>query len=167
VNTAVLQTARLSLRPWRESEGVIQHRLWQERDPRVPPHRRISPDGRPTVAELEERIRTGAQPGLLAIELLSSGEVIGYCGLIPRELPDEPELAYELLREHWGHGYATEAGRAVVEGARSSGHTRLWAGVREWNVASRQVLAKLGFVETGQVDPDAAYGDSLLTMREL
>ena len=149
------------------SDAAVQHGLWTERDPRVPPHRRISAEGRPTVADLEERIRSSAQPDLLAIELLSSGEVIGYCGLIPRELPDEPELAYELLQAQWGHGYATEAGLAVVNWARSTGHNRLWAGVRDWNVASRRVLSKLGFVETGRVEPDAVHGDSLLTVREL
>jgi ribosomal-protein-alanine N-acetyltransferase len=37
----------------------------------------------------------------------------------------------------------------------------LWAGVRDWNIASRRVLAKLGFQETGAVERDAAHGDSL------
>ena len=54
----VLETDRLLLRPWRVGEAVVQRELWTERDPRVPPHRRIDADGRPTVAELEEAIRT-------------------------------------------------------------------------------------------------------------
>ena len=36
-----LETDRLLLRPWRVSEAVIQREMWAERDPRVPPHRRI------------------------------------------------------------------------------------------------------------------------------
>lgn len=39
--------------------------------------------------------------------------------------------------------------------------------MREWNAASRRVLAKLDFRETGQVEADAVHGDSLLTVREL
>lgn len=41
----------------------------------------------------------------------------------------------------------------------------MWATVREWNAASRRVLDKLGFRETGHVDVDTVHGDSLLTMR--
>ena len=66
----VLETSRLLLRPWRVTEAAIQRELWTERDERVPAHRRIDADGHPTVAELEEAIRT-YQPssiGLLAIE---------------------------------------------------------------------------------------------------
>jgi RimJ/RimL family protein N-acetyltransferase len=81
--------------------------------------------------------------------------------------PDEPELALELLRAAHGCGYATEAGLAVVAWTSAAGYERLWATVREWNRASRRVLEKLGFRETGQVERDAVHGDSLLTVRAL
>jgi [ribosomal protein S5]-alanine N-acetyltransferase len=42
----------------------------------------------------------------------------------------------------------------------------LWAKVRDWNVASRRVLQKLGFRETGRVEGDAVHGESLLAVRE-
>jgi hypothetical protein len=45
----VLETGRLLLRPWRVAGAVVLHELWTERDPRVPPHRRIDADGHPTV----------------------------------------------------------------------------------------------------------------------
>ena len=98
-----------------------------------------------------------------------SADVIGYCGLTPHGngSPDEPELAYELLRAAHGRGYATEAARAVVAWASEAGYRRLWAGVWDWNAASRRVLEKLGFCETGQVEPGSVHGHSLLTVREL
>lgn len=168
----VLETERLLLRPWRVSEAAIQLRLWSERDPRVPPHRRISPDGHPTLEDIEEWIRRGDRdlsPGLLAAEQKSSGEVIGYCGLIPNGYgqAEEPELAFEFLRKVWCQGFATEASWAVLERAQASGYRCLWATVRDWNTASRRVLAKLGFVETGQVVRDEVHGDSLFTKRTL
>lgn len=166
-----LETERLILRPRRVDEAGIYRQLWTERDPRVPPHRQIDPDGRPTVEDLATQIRAerdGSGPGILAVQLKGAAEVIGYCGLVfnGNGSPDEPELAYELLRAAHGRGYATEAGRAVVTWASEAGYPRLWATVRDWNTASRRVLQKLGFRETGQVEPDADYGDSLLTVRE-
>jgi hypothetical protein len=43
----VLETERLLLRPWRATEAVVQRRLWEERDPRAPAHRRIDAQGVP------------------------------------------------------------------------------------------------------------------------
>jgi len=166
-----LETDRLILRNRRVDEAAIYRQLWTERDPRVPPHRRIDPEGRPTVEDIAAQMRAELEesgPGILAVERKDTADVIGYCGLIfhGNGSPDEPELAYELLRAAHGCGYATEAGRAVVTWVSEAGYRRLWAGVRDWNVASRRVLEKLGFCETGRVEPDAVYGDSLLTVRE-
>ncbi|WP_040885045.1 GNAT family N-acetyltransferase [Janibacter sp. HTCC2649] len=163
----VLETPRLLLRPWQAGEGVIQRELWTERDPRVPPHRRIDANGSPTVFELEESIRTTDiwSTGLLAVERKEDGDVIGYCGLTDsgRAGAGEPELAFELLRRSWGQGYATEASRAVLESAAAAGHERLWATVWDWNTASRRVLAKLGFTETTRTEVDPVHGTTLFT----
>lgn len=166
-----LETDRLVLRRRRVGEAVIYRQLWAERDPRVPPHRRIDPQGRPTVEEIAAQIRAEdeqSSPGILAVERKGTADVIGYCGLVfhGKGAPDEPELAYELLRAARGFGYATEAGRAVVTWVSEAGYGRLWATVRDWNLESRRVLEKLGFRETGQVERDPVHGDSLLAVRE-
>jgi RimJ/RimL family protein N-acetyltransferase len=167
----VLETDRLVLRTWRVAEASVERELWSERDPRVPPHRRIDADGHPTVAELEEAIRTRQRrsPQLLAVERRAEGDVIGYCGLVDsdRGAVGEPELAFELLRRVWGRGYATEASWAVLDWARASGYERLWATVWDWNTASRRVLAKVGFTETGRTDVDPERGITLYTTRRL
>lgn len=166
-----LETDRLILRHRRVDEAAIYRQLWTERDPRVPPHRRIDREGRPTVEDIAAQIRAEGEesrPGVLAVERKRTGDVIGYCGLVfpAYGSPDEPELVYELLRAAHGYGYATEAAGAVVAWVSEAGYERLWATVRDWNVASRRVLEKLGFRETGQVERDAAHGDSLLFVRE-
>ncbi|MGD8149306.1 GNAT family N-acetyltransferase, partial [Ornithinimicrobium sp. Y1694] len=125
----------------------------------------------PTVADLMESIRSNPPTtvGLLAVQHVKTGDVIGYCGLADsgRPITGEPELAFELLRRHWGQGYATEASRAVIDWARSSGHERLWATVWDWNTASRRVLAKLGFLETDRRELDPARGTTIFTTRTL
>jgi ribosomal-protein-alanine N-acetyltransferase len=164
----LLETDRLLLRPWQVADAVVQREMWNERDPRVPPHRRIDAQGHPTLAELEEAIRADrtSPPRLLAAERKGDGDVIGYCGLIDSGRgPQEPELAYEFLRRFWGRGYATEASRAVVDWARSSGHVRLWASVWEWNTASRGVLSKVGFTEAER--EQSIHGTNVITTRRL
>jgi RimJ/RimL family protein N-acetyltransferase len=109
-----LETDRLILRPSTVGEAAIYRQMWTERDTRVPPHRRINSEGRPTVEDIAAQIRAEhgePGPGFLAVERKGTADVIGYCGLTihGNGSPDEPELAYELLRAAHGCGYATEA----------------------------------------------------------
>ena len=166
-----LETDRLILRRRRVGEAAVYRQLWAERDLRVPAYRRINSEGRPTVEDIAAQIRAEPEepgPGILAVERKGTADVIGYCGLTVHGngSPDEPELAYELLRAAKGCGYATEAGRAVVTWASEAGYRRLRAEVWDWNVASRRVLEKLGFREAGRVEPGSVDGHSLLTVRE-
>ena len=85
-------------------------------------------------------LRTGAAPVL-----------IGGIGI---HADDEgcPEIGYWIAPDHWGHGYATEAGRAVIDIARFGLRIpRLVSGHFVDNPASGRVLRKLGFTPTGQV----------------
>ncbi|MVQ42515.1 GNAT family N-acetyltransferase [Microbacterium sp. MAH-37] len=162
-----METYRLVLRRQRESDAEVFHRLWTERDERVPEHRRIDADGHPDVQDIAAHIRglDGSRPGLLTVVLRETGQIIGYCGIVWDG--DEPELAFELLRAVHNRGYATEAGRAVLEWARQAGYPQLRASVWDWNLASRRALEKLGFHETDVVIKESAHGRSLLTVREL
>ncbi len=80
----------------------------------------------------------------------SGARVIGACGL-ERDDHGGVELGYWIARGHWGRGYATEAGRAVLGLARALGHGRLSASHFVDNPASGRVLAKIGFRPTGRV----------------
>lgn len=105
--------------------------------------------------------------GLLPIRRRAEGDFIGYCGLIVgRATIDEPEIAYELFRRVHGHGYATEAARAVLDAAIATGRTRLWSTVRAWNAPSLRVLEKLGF-ERDHVAPDDGRGEVVWLTRIL
>jgi RimJ/RimL family protein N-acetyltransferase len=123
------------------------------------------PLGRPAGSPDEERERLDAQRrtfdergfGLYAVELAETGEAVGYCGLIVgRASAAQPELAYELLRAHVGHGYATEAAAAVAEAGFQAGFPVLWATVATWNAPSFGVLGKLGFTATRRVSTGGA-----------
>lgn len=60
------------------------------------------------------------------------------------------ELGYWLAANAWGHGYATEAARALVDfGFRECGLARVYAQVLAGNTASIRVVEKLGMVSEG------------------
>lgn len=80
--------------------------------------------------------------------LLLDTALIGVVGL--SFAPDQwPELGYWLGEPYWGQGYASEAAAALVAAAREAGAIGLRARALPANAASRNVLTKLGFVETG------------------
>jgi len=74
--------------------------------------------------------------------------VIGAVGFADCE--GQAELGYWIAREHWNRGYGTEAARAALTLARALGHCRIVSSHFVDNAASGRVLAKLGFVPTGQ-----------------
>lgn len=161
-----LETERLLLRPQEETDAGVFRELWTERDPRVPPHRRLTDDGHPTLDEVADSIRADGEPGLLTIVAKDADEVLGYCGIVFHGSgePDEPEIAFELRRAVHGRGYATEAAIAVLTEARRLGHERIWATVWDWNTPSLRVLEKLGFVDSGVVHPETPHGRTILTV---
>lgn len=165
-----LETDRLILRRRIPGDATVFRQLWSERDPRVPAHRRINVEGRPSVDDIAEQIRLDvSRSGLRAVIRKDTGALIGYCGLTTAAQGPhhEPELAYEFLKSSQGRGFATEASEAVIDWARDAGYERLWASVWDWNVASRKVLARLGFSEPDDPPPAGPHSRNLLTVLDL
>jgi RimJ/RimL family protein N-acetyltransferase len=146
------RTERLLLRPaWEEDAGALFHAIGDERIvrnlatapwPYLPEHARAwaateRPANRP--ASLIFRRASGAL------------ELVGGIGI--HDTPEgEVELGYWIARDHWGRGYASEAGRTVVGFARGVLKLeRLVAGHFLDNPASGSVLRKLGFQPTGRI----------------
>jgi RimJ/RimL family protein N-acetyltransferase len=138
-----LETERLRLQPWAESDAEDLCALHGEREgltwtPTVERARQV-------IAEGLARTATSGL-AILPIRRREEGDFIGYCGLIVgRASIEEPEIAYELFKRAHGHGYATEAARAVLDAAIMTGRERLWSTVGSWNTPSLRVLEKLGF----------------------
>ena len=81
--------------------------------------------------------------------VLHEGMLVGSMGLAQK--PDEdPQLGYMFARAHWGKGYATEMGRALIDHCWTQYD---WSLIRADafadNPASAHVLEKLGFEELG------------------
>jgi RimJ/RimL family protein N-acetyltransferase len=144
----VLATARLRLRaPLREEALLIaalaNDRRIAENTARIPhPYTLDNAEG--FLRYLEE------SENETAFAITRTDDVlIGICGLIMKP-HKAPEIGYWLGVPYWGHGYATEAARAVIDHAfEDLGLERLEAGARVSNPASRRVLEKCGFQWSG------------------
>jgi ribosomal-protein-alanine N-acetyltransferase len=156
--TPMLQTARLRLRPFTDADAdslFALHssahvlRFWD-----APPWSEPERAQRFIAAcRLMEEEGTGARP---AVERGSDGVFLGWCGLT-RWNPDHrsASLGYCFAEAAWGHGYATEAARAVLDWAYGAlDLNRVQAETDTRNLASARVLEKLGFVREGTLRED-------------
>ncbi|HVO78920.1 MAG TPA: GNAT family N-acetyltransferase [Candidatus Bathyarchaeia archaeon] len=150
----VLETDRLRLRRFRHDDieavfAIIGDEVTMQYYPK-----RFN---RRDAAEWVERnLRRYAENGcgLYAVTLMGSEEVIGDCGVIQQVIDGEPllEVGYHFRRDHWGHGYATEAARSCMGLAfHSYGAKKVISLIRPENVPSRRVAERNGMKMERQV----------------
>ena len=151
-NPYFLRSARLGFRCWTSDDLPLAIGLWG--DPEVTrlvggPFSEEQVKSR-LAAEIASKVEFQVQ--YWPVFLLASGEHVGCAGLRPYR-PEEQvfELGFHLKPAYWGQGLAEEAGRTVVNFAFDQLQVKgLFAGHHPANVASRRVLAKLGFRLTGE-----------------
>ena len=115
-----IATARLRLRRYARGEEALVHSVMS--DPRVMRYYPELLDWERSRAVLERVLVAYDKPGysLLAVERSSDGRYIGQIGLLHWDDVDsreDVEVAYMLLADYWGFGYATEAARACRDWA--------------------------------------------------
>lgn len=142
-----LETDRLRLRAPRRSDYASILALGS--DPEV--MRYISngkiQSPRDARSDLEQRIRLSKkQHGYWIAEDRHTGTFIGWMALKPLAGKAQLELGYRFLRKHWGKGYATEAGKRLLQYAfQELDLSEVVAVTLPENRASRRVMEKLGF----------------------
>jgi RimJ/RimL family protein N-acetyltransferase len=145
------RTERLLLRPgWAEDAEALSTAIGNEAVvlnlAKVPwPY-----DVRDAEAYLGRERAEGEADFLIFARTMGAPRLIGGIGLARDG--DDVELGYWIVPSHWGLGFATEAGRAVIAMARDSLRIeQLVSGHFVDNPASGNVLRKLGFADTGRV----------------
>jgi RimJ/RimL family protein N-acetyltransferase len=163
----MIETARLILRPWRDSDLPLFAE--QNADPVVMRYL-VGPLARQQSDDyVAQAVRHLAETGYCkwAVEAPGVAPFIGAVGLsrVKFEASFTPavEVAWRLHRNYWGFGYATEAARAAIE----DGFTRV--GLQEivaltvpGNTASQQIMQRLGMTRTIEFDHPAVAEDSPL-----
>lgn len=146
-----IQTRRLLLRPFRESDAGDVYRL--ARDPLVGPAAGWQPH---TDVENSRKIIREVLWGENNFALVDrvSGRVVGAIGIKTPNVgkpcgAGEAELGYWLGVPYWGRGLMPEAVAAVITYCfETLGYTALWCGYYEGNEKSHRVQEKCGFTFT-------------------
>jgi RimJ/RimL family protein N-acetyltransferase len=101
---------------------------------------------------MAEDVRLPVPAGRWAIELREGGSLIGGATLLPLLPDDEYEIGWQLQRDAWGHGYATEAGRALAMWAFEQGLEQVVAVVRPANSRAAATVRRIGMEWIGETE---------------
>ena len=148
----IVETTRLRLRPpvlgdaeaifeaYAQDADVTRYLAWR-------PHERVE-----TVREFLEETLANIAAGTETYWVIEDRETRALMGAISamHEQPYRLSLGYVLARAFHGHGFMTEAGRAVVDAAFALPvMRRVWAITDIENMASARVLEKIGMEREG------------------
>ena len=85
--------------------------------------------------------------GRWAVELKTTKQFIGWCGLKYIPSLNETDIGFRLIKDFWEKGYATEAAKASLEFAFNVLKMEAIVGIAmKENIASIKVLEKIGMV---------------------
>lgn len=145
----ILETARLSLRPWREADAETLYLY--AKDPRIGPIAgwpvHTSPENsREIIRDVLSAEET------YAVTTRDSDTAIGSIGLMIGAQSNlnisenEGEIGYWIAAPFWGQGYTPEAVQELIRHSFADlGLITLWCGYFDGNEQSRRVNEKCGF----------------------
>lgn len=140
---------------WTNDEEVTKYLTWL-------PHKHIEI----TKEILDDWLEDYEDPKTVrfGIELKENHELVGEIDVV-RFINGEPVLGYALSRKCWGHGYITEAAKAMVDHLFSLGYKRILFEVNVENAGSNRIAEKLGFKLTHQeTKPCSIFKPEIITV---
>lgn len=145
----IIETERLLLRPWKDSDLVPYAAL--NADPRVReffPSLLTREQSDQQACDFSEFLISHGW-GVWAVALLQNSEFIGFIGLDPVSFtaPFTPaiEIGWRLAYAHWGHGYAVEGAKAVLKYAfETIKLEEVVSMTARGNLRSQRVMHKIG-----------------------
>ncbi len=146
-----IRTERLLMRRWLDSDrGPFADLNANPEVMRYFPAPQSRAESDRAIDRFEQRFEAQGY-GLWALEVLATGEFIGFTGLNP--MPDgvpgtgDLEVGWRLARHAWHHGYATEAARVALDvGLIHLGLPVIWSMTAVLTRPSQAVMQRLGMV---------------------
>jgi len=153
-----LVTERLVLRPWTANDaGPALSAYGDDEVARwlAPAMDRVGDEAAMRVVLqqwMAEDERIVAPAGRWAVELRRDGSLIGGATLLPLPPDDEYEIGWQLQRDAWGYGYATETGTALARWAFAQGLEQVIAVVRPANTRAVATVRRIGMEWIGETE---------------
>lgn len=141
-----LETARLSIRPWRAEDRPAFMAIMQDAEVMhyLNGGRGFSDQQADDWLARQARQLAEHDVCMGAVFEKSSGRLVGISGVQPLGTTADLEIGWIFSRDVWGHGYATEAGRAAMEHVLDTlGRNRVVAIIDPDNEPSKRVAARL------------------------
>lgn len=146
----IIETERLLLRPWLETDADALFKY--AGDPDIGPIAGWPPHT--SVEDSLEIIRTVfSAPEIYAVVLKDTGEPVGSCGIMFSDglhsaamKQGEAEIGYWIGKPYWGQGLIPEAVRALLSRCfKDLMLDAVWCGYYDGNTKSKRVCEKSGF----------------------
>ena len=164
----VLETKRLSLRPWEDGDAARLYEL--ARDPDIGPRA-----GWPVHTSVENSRETInkvlSAPETYAVILNENGLPVGSVGLKEPEerfadlTGRQMEIGYWIGKPFWGRGLMPEAVERILRrGFEDLGCDAIWCAHYDFNTQSRRVIEKSGFRYQRTVNTTNLLGDTHPTL---
>jgi RimJ/RimL family protein N-acetyltransferase len=151
MSCVVVETERLLIRKWNDEDAAAVEGIYLK--PEVMqfiPGGVWSPDRTARTITRMRELDTERGYGFYPIVVKSLGTIVGHCGLGNLEQTPEIEVAYILDSPYWGHGYASEAARAIIaNGLSTLNIPRIVAVAFPENVRSIAVMRSVGMTRVG------------------
>ena len=154
-----LETDRLILRSWRESD--LSPMVTINQDPKVCEYFPEIGNRDTTIALIDRIIRHDEECGfsLYAVEIKATQEMVGFLGLMTpsfeAHFTPAIEIGWRLSSQHWNQGIATEGAKAVLEYTFTNLNLdEVVSFTALNNQASRRVMEKIGMKHNPNDDFD-------------
>ncbi|HYU83872.1 MAG TPA: GNAT family N-acetyltransferase [Kribbellaceae bacterium] len=154
----VFSSARLLARPWSAvQDAEAAYAIYSS--PEVTRYLGSMPEPMTSPEQAGARLAGWSVPdddpayGVWAVQPRDGEQPIGT--VFVRPLPPanvDVEIGWHLGTQHWGHGYATEIGRAAAAYAFGKGLSEVYAVIRPGNQRSEAVAKRLGMQYVGRTD---------------
>ncbi len=160
-----LSTARLLLRPYRESDASVLLAIYS--DPKLFRYYNGTPwesieHAHKVIALIAKKMAAGEYLEF-GLERTEDGALIGAASLAINAEGRLAEVSYDMAPHAWGKGYMNEALRALLNyGFTELKLNRVWADTDSRNEASQKTLERLGFTKEGYLREHWIVGDEFL-----
>jgi RimJ/RimL family protein N-acetyltransferase len=147
-----IQTDRLLMRRWRDSDREPFAALNADAETMHYFPNTLDRAGSDALIDVIESRFELQGFGLWALEVIETGDFIGFTGLnpMPEGVPGAGgmEVGWRLAKHAWHHGYATEAARAALGVAFDEvGLPEIWSMTAVLNEPSQAVMRRLGLTQ--------------------